>query len=67
MAVAIATEMRLRWVRPKKKIVENSGFDLFLICFRDVFNDKSNKIMFLYLKFGLESENTFFKLFQIFF
>ena len=44
----------------QKTIVENSSFDLFLICFRGVFNDKFKKIMFLYLKFGLESENTFF-------
>ena len=67
MAVAIATEMRFRRLHPKKTIVENYSFDLFLICFQGVVNDKLKKIMFFYLKFGLESGNTFFKFFQIFF
>ena len=58
--VAMATEMRLRWLRPKKKFVENLSFDRFLLCFQVWFNDKLKKTKSYCLKFGQESGSTLF-------
>ena len=63
MTIAIATEMRLRWLRPKQHC-RKFHFRSFSDLFSGVLNNKLKKIMFFYLKFSLESGNTFFLIFS---